>query len=309
MYRIAIVTTDIKRDWASQRLLAAIRTRASGDTVDPISFGMKIQGKLDIRSKGISAGTYDAFIVRAFNRQGEIDYQYEIFQIMEQQGKLVINSMAGLSMAESKAQTSYCLGLAGLPVPRTIVTQDIKEALDALKRFGQAVTKPLYGSFGVGIEKVDHKNGEELLRNSLNKDGLIYLQEYIPNQGRDIRAFVVGDKIPAAMYRIAHKGQWKTNVFQGSSCQPCRLSPALKELCMEAVRVVGLEYTGIDIIEGPNGPVILELNGAPAWHGLESTTNRDISEDIIEHVIHMLKTGRPARQPAKLPLKEPARDR
>jgi glutathione synthase/RimK-type ligase-like ATP-grasp enzyme len=111
------------------------------------------------------------------------------------------------------------------------------------------------------------------------------------------------------MYRIAHKGQWKTNVFQGSSCQPCRLSPAIKELCMEAVRVVGLEYTGIDIIEGPNGPVILELNGAPAWHGLESTTNRDISEDIIEHVIHMLKTGRPARQPAKLPLKEPARDR
>lgn len=123
------------------------------------------------------------------------------------------------------------------------------------------------------------------------------MQEFIPNDGKDIRAFVVGDDIPAAIYRIAREGNWRTNVAQGSTCAACELSPKLRELCVEATRVTGLDYTGIDVMEGPDGPVILEVNGAPWWHGLLEATGRNVAFDVIGYMLQSLDTARPARQP------------
>jgi glutathione synthase/RimK-type ligase-like ATP-grasp enzyme len=99
------------------------------------------------------------------------------------------------------------------------------------------------------------------------------------------------------MYRIARKGEWKTNVYQGGICEKCDLTPEMRELCLEAARIVGLDYTGVDVIEGPSGPVILELNGAPSWYGLSDTTDRNIATDIVRHVVRKLDDGRPSRRP------------
>ncbi len=300
MYRIGIVSSESSRDWASGKLLKAANKLAEGRLVDPISFGMSMNGKPLIQVQSELIDSFDAFIVRGFNRSGEIDYQYEIFQLLEQRGKLVVNSPAALSVAESKAQTTYLLQQAGLPVPRTIVTQNLSEAVSAVNLFGTAVVKPLYGSFGIDIEKLSAENGEEFLSEFLDRHGVAYIQEYIPNDGRDIRAFVVGDDVPAAMYRIAHEGQWKTNVYQGSSCESCVLSIELREMSLTAAKTIGLDYTGVDIVEGPDGPVILEVNGAPYWHGLADTTNRNMAEDIVRHVLCTLSAGQSARQPSAL---------
>lgn len=250
-----------------------------------------------MRIYGEPADIYDAYIVRGLNRQGETDYQYEVLELLERLGTLVINSPAGLSLAESKAQTTFCLKQAGIPVPSTLVTQSVEEAATAVKAFGTAVVKPLYGSHGIGIEKLEpDMNG--MLRAFLKKYGAIYVQEYIPNEGRDIRAFVVGDEIPAAVYRIAPEGQWKTNVFQGSRCIPCELTPDVREICLESVRVIGVDYTGVDVIVGPDGPVVLELNGAPCWYGLCLATNCNVALDIMSYTLRLLESGQSARQPA-----------
>ena len=298
MYRIAVVTPDAEQDWHSRELLKAASNLADCAAVDPISFEVQAGELPSIRVNGGPADAYDAYIIRALNRLGEIDYQYDVFELLERRGKLLVNSLAGLSLAESKAQTTFCLREAGLPVPRAFATQDPDQAVAAVRAFGMAVIKPLYGSHGIGVEKLDHEANVELLSTFLDEYGAVYIQEYIPNQGRDIRAFVVGDEIPAAVYRVAREGEWKTNVFQGSTCLPCELSPALRELCLEAARIVGLDYTGVDLIEGPDGPMILELNGTPSWQGLFSATNRNVAVDVVNRVLQMLDAGRCARQPA-----------
>jgi tetrahydromethanopterin:alpha-L-glutamate ligase len=299
MFRIGIVTSDIENDWASRALLDAAIELADGIAIDPISFTIRVNGVPSIELRGQPGRMPDAFIMRGFNRQGEIDYQYEILELLEQAGHPIVNSTAGLSLSESKSQTTYRLREAGLPVPRTLVTQDLAEAEDAVKTFGAAVIKPLYGSFGVGIERIA-PDMDGLLRIFMDMHRIAYIQEYIPNEGRDIRAFVVGDDVPAAMYRVAGNGNWKTNVFQGSSCQACELSSELREMCLEAAQIVGLDYTGVDVMEGPDGPVILELNGAPSWHGLSETTDRNMAVDVIRHVLKLLESGRSARQPVAL---------
>jgi len=296
--RIGIIGSDIEQDWSSTELLKAANGLAVGVAIDPMSFEIRVDGAPSICVQGDPADLYDAFIVRSFNRRGEIDYQYEVFQLLDRQGWLVVNRPDGLSLAESKAQTTFYLERAGLPVPRTVVTQSVDKAAAAVREFGTAVVKPLYGSHGIGIEKLEVEGCERLLRAFLDRYGAVYVQEFISNGGRDIRAFVVGDEIPAAMYRIARKGQWKANVFQGAGCQACELSARLREICLEAAKTIGLDYTGVDVVDGPDGPVILEVNGAPSWSGLFEATGRNVAVDVVSHVLRMLDTGRSARQPA-----------
>jgi len=297
MHKIGIVTSSIDRDWASQQLLRAAEKLSAGSVVDPMGFGLCVDGQCTICVHGEPADNYDAYIVRGLNRRGEIDYQYEVLELLLSRGKLVINTPMGLSTAESKILTTFLLREAGLPVPRTAVTQDGDEAKRIAAEFGTFVLKPLYGSYGIGIELITPETSPEVLMEFMQHHGVAYMQEYIPNEGRDIRAFVVGDDIPAAMYRIAPDGQWKTNVHQGARCQPCDLTAEMREICVEAARIAGLDYTGVDIIEGPDGPVVIELNGAPSWYGLAQTTNRDVAFDIVGYVLDKLARGDSARQP------------
>jgi len=301
MFRIGVVASDIRGDWPSNQLLKAVCDLAVGSAVDPMTFQLAagIDGDARIHIRGEPAEVYDAYIIRSLNKRGEIDYQYEVLELLQRRGALVINSPCALSVAESKAQTTFLLREAGLPVPRTAVTQDVKEARSIVEAVGTAVLKPLYGSRGVGVELVSSDVSAELVSAFLDGYGAVYIQEYIPNEGRDIRAFVVGDDIPAAVYRVAADGQWKTNVAQGSKCQMCSLAPQLRELCIEAARAVGLDYTGVDIIEGPDGPLIIELNGAPSWYGLSNATNHNLAVDIVSHVLQKLARGQSARQPAE----------
>ena len=304
MRRIGVITSDVKRDWAGRELLKAADGLAEGVPVDPMTFEIRADGESPICIQGEPAESFDAFIVRGLNKKGDADYQYEVLQLLDSQGWLVVNTPDALSLAESKAQTTFYLERAGLPVPRTLVTQILDEAAAAVREYGTAVLKPLYGSHGIGIEKVEAEAGAELLPAFLEKYGVVYVQEFIPDGGRDIRAFVVGDEIPAAMYRVARKGQWKTNVSQGGSCEACGLTPRLREMCLEAAGIIGLDYTGVDVIDGPDGPVILEVNGAPSWYGLFEATGRNVAVDVVSHVLRMIETGRLARQPAGFRLRQ-----
>lgn len=303
MRRIGIVTPDLERDWASRELLNAAMNVAEGLPIDPLSSLIKVDNSGSIRFNGEPAESFDAFILRYFSQQGEVDYQYDVFELIARSGRLIINSLESLSVAESKAQTTFFLKQAGLPVPRTIVTQKIDEAVAAIEKFGTAVIKPLYGSHGIGVEKVVPETSMEILPTFLQQYRAVYVQEFIPNNGRDIRAFVVGDKVVAAMYRYASEGQWKTNVYQGGKCKPCYLTDDMREMCLAAARIVGLDYTGVDIIEGPNGPLILELNGAPSWFGLSDTTSCNIASEIIQYVLWKLDKSQPARVPMSFNMK------
>jgi RimK family alpha-L-glutamate ligase len=112
----------------------------------------------------------------------------------------------------------------------------------------------------------------------------LIVQEYIRNPGRDIRVFVVGDRVVGSAYKYGVKGQWKTNVAQGAKMVDEPLPDEVLELGVRATQAIGLDYAGVDVIESERGPVILEVNGAPGWQALKQATGVDVAKEIVRHV-------------------------
>lgn len=117
--------------------------------------------------------------------------------------------------------------------------------------------------------------------------GVIYLQEFVQHGFSDIRAFVVGDHVVAAMRRVAN--DWKTNYSQGARPESTELNKALEDIAVKSAEFVGCKVAGVDILESPRGPVVVEVNSQPGWKGLQSITDVNIADEIIGFVLSELK--------------------
>jgi RimK family alpha-L-glutamate ligase len=115
---------------------------------------------------------------------------------------------------------------------------------------------------------------------------VLYIQKFIPHGNRDIRAFVVGNKVIAAMYRIAEN--WKTNVSQGANTQPFKPNTEVTNIAVKASQIIGCDIAGVDIMEGEEGYIINEINSQPGFKGLQSTTTIDIAGEIVDHILSKL---------------------
>jgi RimK family alpha-L-glutamate ligase len=115
------------------------------------------------------------------------------------------------------------------------------------------------------------------------------LQEYLKNPKRDIRAFVIGGKVVASIYRVASRENWKANIALGNKPKSLKLSKELEEMTLKASKTLGLIYAGVDILETKNGPVFLEVNGSPSWQGLRSASGVDVAEILVKHVMNSIK--------------------
>jgi RimK family alpha-L-glutamate ligase len=115
------------------------------------------------------------------------------------------------------------------------------------------------------------------------------VQGYVEKPRRDIRAFVLGDRVLASIYRVARASEWKTNVAQGAQAKPVQLMPKLEKLAVKAVKALGLLYAGVDILEGEKGAVVLEVNASPSWQGLQKATGVDVAEELVRFAVECMK--------------------
>jgi RimK family alpha-L-glutamate ligase len=291
-YRIGVVTPDPARDPTSAAILAAAHPHARVATVNAGSLHLHVRGAL-CWSAGSGAGlAFDALILRRLDADRSHDVQFELLELLERAGVLLINRPGALALAESKLLTTALLSEAGVPVPETVLAQTSAEAHEAVETFGEAVLKPVYGALGTDVERVDTRITLPDLDERLDKHGALYVQEYIPGGESDIRAFVVGERVIGAMRRVPAPGEWRANIHRGGKGVPVRLSPAVQRLAVRATQVLGLDYAGVDLIQGPRGPYVIELNGAPGWHGLEAATGCDVPAALIGHVVARLQAGR-----------------
>jgi ribosomal protein S6--L-glutamate ligase len=141
------------------------------------------------------------------------------------------------------------------------------------------VSKPLFGSRGRGISRVT-TSAEAAAAGAA---GVAYLQEFIPHPGWDLRILVVG-AAAFAMRRVAAGGEWRTNVSLGGRPEAVEASAAELDVARRAAAVVGARIAGVDILPGPAGPVVLEVNAVPAWKGLQSVVDADLSDAVAQEV-------------------------
>lgn len=293
MHKIGIVTGQFDVDITSQELFEAANRVADARVVDPIRFSAELNNRHAIKIGSVEATDFGALIIRGLDFSGETDFQFEVFEQLDRAGVIIINSPAALQIAESKFLTSFILQEKGFTVPPSIIVQELDEAEAFLSEYEDVVAKPLYGFQGYGVIRIRRSEADARSRIewSLNEFKGICLQKYVPNPGRDIRAFVVGDQVVASIYRLAKIGRWKTNIRAGAKPKACRLTAEQRDMSVRASKELGLDYTGVDIIEGPDGDYILEVNGAPAWGGVVEATGRNIAQDIVNHAIHRLEYG------------------
>jgi ribosomal protein S6--L-glutamate ligase len=229
----------------------------------------------------------------------QIIRRLSLLEHMEKTGTLVVNPVNAICTARDKYATMTTLAKAGLPIPATYVTEMAHWAYRKTKQLKQTVYKPITGSLGFGSMKFDSIDLAFNVYAQLERIGQpLLIQEYIGEQGEnepisDIRAFVVGDRVVAAMERTAKKGQWKTNIAQGAKPEKIKLTDKLEELALKATKILGLSYSGIDILQTKHETTILEANTTPNWQTLQKTTKTNIPKQITQHTIkeHKNKTG------------------
>ncbi|MBP2031000.1 tetrahydromethanopterin:alpha-L-glutamate ligase [Methanohalophilus levihalophilus] len=243
----------------------------------------------------------DAMIVRDVVASGNdgLSFRFDWIKEFEKEGIPVINSTDSIQNAASKFHTTFLLRKKQIPIPSTHIIQDMDEAIGILNGKKEIVIKPLHGFKGHGIfrimkNEVISNTGERVpaepikfIGKLIEERGCLYIQEFVENPGRDIRAFVVGDEVIASIYRSAANG-WINNLSQGGIASRCTLSEEQKELCVRASEAVGTTYAGVDLIEGKDTDMVLEVNATPSGAGIYRTWDFYPTDRIIRHVIEKM---------------------
>ncbi len=215
----------------------------------------------------------------------QIIYRVDALHRLEDRGVRVLNSPRAIERTVDKFYTTSLLEQAGLPTPDTRVCETLDEAVAAFRELGDVVVKPLFGSMGLGMVRMsDEETAWRVFRAIEAIRGVYYIQRTIHHHGRDVRAFVVGDRAIGAIERRADG--WRTNVSRGARATSFDLPPAWEALAVRAAHAVEAEYAGVDLLPAADGAVyVLEVNGIPGWRGLQQATGIDVAAAIVRRLL------------------------
>jgi [lysine-biosynthesis-protein LysW]--L-2-aminoadipate ligase len=284
--RLGVLVSHLRTE--EKAILTAARQR--GVAVTPL-FDRELMLDLAASNAAGSRLDYDVVLDRcvAHSRSG-----YTL-RALQRWGIPTLNSAEAVRLCDDKAENSLVLEAAGIPTPRTLLAFDIESAIRACEAVGYpAVLKPVTGSWGRLLARV---NGPEQARAILEQKrdlgsvhhAIFYVQEYIAKPDRDIRAYVVGDRVLAASYRTAK--HWVTNAARGAESMPCPITPDIEELALRACRAVGARLAGVDLIEAEDGLEVIEVNTGGEFKGLMSTTDVDIAGAIVDEALQTARAG------------------
>jgi len=231
---------------------------------------------------------FDAVIVRTMppGSLEQVVFRMDVLHALAARGVPVLNPPRALEVCVDKYLALVRLGAAGLRVPETVVCQHGDAALQAFERLGRdVVVKPLFGSEGRGMVRVtDPEVAWRTFRALERTQSVLYVQRFVPHPGWDLRVFVLGGRVLAAVRRVSN-GDWRTNVSQGAIAEPVELTREQEALALRAACAVGAAAAGVDLLPGPAGEwYVIEVNAVPGWRALAPATGVDVARELILHV-------------------------
>jgi ribosomal protein S6--L-glutamate ligase len=206
----------------------------------------------------------------------------------EQMDVFCANSAAGIANSRDKLRSLQILSRHQIGIPQTTFVRDKKDVLPAIKRVGGApvIIKLLEGTQGIGVLLAESiKSAEAIIELLQSQKQNILIQKFVAeSKGRDIRAFVVGDQVVASMRRVAQGQEFRSNVHRGGLTEPVELNEEYRETAVRAAQIMGLRIAGVDLLEGKDGPQVVEVNSSPGLEGIEGCTQLDIAGAIIDYI-------------------------
>ncbi len=249
---------------------------------------------LDFRrlAAGVGAGPdllagYGAVVVRTMppGSLEQVVFRMDLLHRAQASGVTVLNPPAALEACVDKYLATAKLAAAGLPVPPTVACQHADAALDAFHALGgDVVVKPLFGSEGRGMVRMsDPELAWRTFRTLERTQAVLYLQQFVPHPGWDLRVLVLGGQVVAAMRRHA-KDDWRTNVAQGGRAEAVTATVDQERLAVRAAAAAGATFAGVDLLPAAGGEVVLEVNAVPGWRALSPACGVDVAAAVVRHL-------------------------
>ena len=293
--KIAILSRNA-RLYSTQRLVDAARARGHVVRVlDPLRCYVRIAPDgVAIRYKGKPVRDLDAAIPRIGTQS--TFYGTAVLRQLEMMGVYTPNSSDAVLRARDKLRCLQLLAGAGVPMPQTVFGDNPDDTADLLAMLGDAphVIKLNEGAQGQGVVLAEKRTAAQSVIEAFR--GLyanFLVQEFIAEaDGRDLRCFVVGERVVAAMERCAASGDFRANLHRGGSASAVRLSTAERRLAVRAAAVLGLGVAGVDLLRSARGPLLLEVNASPGLEGIEAASGVDVATTIIRHVERLVRDHR-----------------
>lgn len=244
------------------------------------------KGKPDLFYRQKQLSTYDAVLPRI--GASITYYGTAVVRQCQEMDIFCANTSAGITNSRDKLRSLQILSRHHVGIPKTTFVRDKKDVLPAIERVGGApvVIKLIEGTQGIGVLLADTiKSAEAIIELLQSQKQNVLIQKFVAeSKGRDIRAFVVGDRVVAAMRRVAQGQEFRSNVHRGGIAEAVELSDDYRETAVRAAQILGLRVAGVDMLEGKDGPQIMEVNSSPGLEGIETCTGLDIAGTVIDYI-------------------------
>jgi ribosomal protein S6--L-glutamate ligase len=274
--------------YSTRRLLEAATARGHTAFVfDTLRFDLRIsKGKPELFYEGTPLEGVDAVIPRI--GASITQFGLAVLRQFEMLGIPSLNSSAAIASSRDKLRCLQVLSGHKIGLPPTVYTRRADRVKDCIELAGgvPVVVKLLEGTQGVGVVLAQTKAvAESVIEAFHGLDQNILVQQFIKEaKGTDVRAFVVGRRVIAAMRRQALKGEFRSNLHRGGSAEQVKLTPPYRKAALAAARALGLRVAGVDLLESDAGPMVMEVNSSPGLEGIEKATGIDVAGAIIDYL-------------------------
>jgi ribosomal protein S6--L-glutamate ligase len=282
--------------YSTRRLVEAGEERGhTVKVIDHLRCYMNIAShKPAVHYKGEPLEGFDAVIPRI--GASVTFYGTAVVRQFEMMGVYSLNESVAITRSRDKLRSLQLLARRGIGLPVTGFAHSPDDTDDLLKLVGGApvILKLLEGTQGKGVVLAENKKAAESVIDAFR--GLranFLLQEFIAEAGgADVRAFVIGDRVVAAMKRQAPEGEFRSNLHRGGSAELVKLTPEERLTAVRSARIMGLNVAGVDIVRSNHGPVVLEVNSSPGLEGIESTTGKNVAGMIVQFLEKNAREGK-----------------
>jgi ribosomal protein S6--L-glutamate ligase len=282
--------------YSTRRLVEAGEERGhTVKVIDHLRCYMNIAShKPAVHYKGEPLAGFDAVIPRI--GASVTFYGTAVVRQFEMMGVYSLNESVAITRSRDKLRSMQLLARRGIGLPVTGFAHSPDDTDDLLKLVGGApvILKLLEGTQGKGVVLAENKKAAESVIDAFR--GLranFLLQEFIAEAGgADMRAFVIGDRVVAAMKRQAPEGEFRSNLHRGGSAELVKLTPEERLTAVRSAKIMGLNVAGVDIVRSNHGPVVLEVNSSPGLEGIESTTGKNVAGMIVQFLEKNARQGK-----------------
>jgi ribosomal protein S6--L-glutamate ligase len=276
------------RSYSTRRFREAAAQRGyQVKVLNTLKFAIDLQrGVPDLYYRQKPLGHYDAVLPRI--GASITYYGTAVVRQFQEMDIFCANTAHGILNSRDKLRSLQILSRHHIGIPRTTFVRDKKDVLPAIERVGGApvIIKLIEGTQGIGVLLAESvKAAESIVELLQSQKQNVLIQKFVAeSKGRDIRAFVVGDRVVAAMRRVAQGQEFRSNVHRGGVAEAVELSETFRETAVRAAQIMGLRVAGVDMLESDSGPQIMEVNSSPGLEGIEQCTGLDIAGAVVEYI-------------------------